>query len=77
MIYRHTATETIIETCSAKTWDDFTIVTIDAPNLTAESFEQLQDIFSEYSKHMNKEVVLVPKGVDIEFYGVEVDEDDN
>lgn len=73
--YEHGNQETIVNGFQAKDWGDFLLITLEAEQINPESYQQIANIFAEYSQKMDKEVILIPKGWDIQFYGVEVRED--
>lgn len=69
MIYRHESKTTFVEGVEAEDWNDFLIVHMNAKDITEEAFNALQEGLSR----LKKQVIVVPREWDMEFYGVEVD----
>lgn len=78
-VYAHKINEIEINTYCAKEWDDFLILDIETPNMTQESWEMIQDAIGPIAEQMNKQVIVVPRNLKINFYGVEkiIDEPTN
>lgn len=65
--------EVILDSVVAETFDDFIIAKVTSPNLGDELMAQVQLAFAE----TGKKVIVVPLEMEIEFYGFELDEDNN
>lgn len=73
-IYLHEPNTTWIDSVPAKEWDDFIIVSVDT-ELMNDSRGQLAELLSEYGKRTNKQVIVLPRGANIDFYGVKLDDE--
>lgn len=69
--------ETVIDGFKAKAWEDFLIVKVSQSQLfDSNQHEALVNVLRKYSEENNKEVIVIDDKSDIEFYAVEVEEDD-
>jgi hypothetical protein len=72
LVYRHESEKvTIVDTIEANDWGDFLIVAMDLEALSSPELARLQEIFEDFSKSMQKRMILMPKRWDVEFYGIE------
>lgn len=72
-IYQHQTEQVVIDTLVADKWEDFVIIAINGEALDPE----LHRTLAEYGKRTDKMLILVPKEMDLTFYGVEVEEEDD
>lgn len=72
-IYKYELDEIIIESYSAKQWDDFLIVEV--ANATDEVLDNLAETLRNFEFETPKEIILIPKELELDFYGVEVEDD--
>ena len=67
--YQHEPNETIIDTYQAESWEDFLIIHLKA-KVTQQEIAALQVNIKEAEVWRNKHVIIMPEGMDIEFYGI-------
>lgn len=74
VFYERQRNEIVIDDIEAKEWDDFVIVYL-AGDIIRElrESEPILKSLREYADRSGKEVIIVPEGSDISFYGVEVE----
>lgn len=72
-LYRHESKETVVDGIKATDWGDFLVVAINTAEIPEESILEIQEIFSRYNALTEKEVLLVPREWNLEFYGIEID----
>lgn len=67
--YQHEPNETIVDTYQAESWEDFLIIHLKA-KVTQQEIAALQANIKEAQRWQNKHVIIMPEGMDIEFYGI-------
>lgn len=77
MFYERQNEEIVIDGINGKEWDDFIIVYL-AGDLVRTTWwdrenETLAQSLKDYANRTGKEIIVVPEGSDIAFYGVEVE----
>lgn len=70
-VYEEHGKETVIDIFHAKEWSEFMLVDVDLP-LDNEQIDQLNRAF----EHVNKQIIILPKGIDVKIYGVREQDDE-
>lgn len=74
-VYQHQPDETVIDTFTAKSWEDFIIIEVDMED--ADALQAMSQAMVKYAdEHPEKHVFLVGKASEVSFYGVRPEEDD-
>lgn len=71
MIYRHDSNTTFVDGFEAEDYGDFLIIHLKTEQITPDIMTQLAEGF----QHLKKQIILVPKEWDVDFYGVEKEAD--
>jgi hypothetical protein len=67
-IYEHNTEEVVIDSFEARTWDDLVVLEVDY--MDADTVENLREAVHAYcDQHPEKQVLLVPKAMNLTFYG--------
>lgn len=75
VFYQRVNNEIVIDNIPATEWDDFLVVHIRASSHWNEQ-EPFVQAFKDYADKTGKEVLLIPEDWDIQFYGIEVEDEE-
>lgn len=72
-VYQYEPEAIYIDTIEAKSFDDFMIVTLD--RFDHQDYESI--LFNLKENFPDKKILIIPDGMNIAFYGIKEDNDDN
>lgn len=70
-VYAREGEEIVIDKYKARNWEDFLIIDIEAQGMTQERWNELHNVLAPIAAQMEKQVIIIPRHIDIQFYGVE------